>query len=366
MKSLYLYLVFVLAGLMACQGGEDTNLPSIGQTEVPVRLVVGDKPITRAAPPDGESNLGGTDIIGTSEVDKVRVVAFRRLKSTQDVFKYDASNDMILDCALESGQRVARGLIKKEAKYEYQVVAFGYNAAKDFDNFSLNIVLYESTTFDDLKVIIPKRTESITSLDKTILGGLKSENVSRVETPELFYGYCHAGDEQKIISGTNDVGLTGVLYRTVGKVNIEITGIHDGSNKFHKMYLFADTVNSVSNASDYDNFKITSTPIKDTPWKLLHTYDLGEKAFSQSSPATVKFTEYLLATTTRLKIRVHIYDAGLIGGTHKIADYILKFTAVDDQVNATGIISPVSNNETLYIRRNKQYNIKGTYQDLIK
>lgn len=331
------------------------------------RSVVGDKPITRAAPPDGESNLGGTDIIGTSEVDKVRVIAFRRLKSTQEAFIYDVTNDMVLDCVIESGQRVARGLIKKEAKYEYQVVAFGYNSKLDPTNFSLGIQLGSSTTLADLKVIILKRTESIYAVqNKGLLNSFKSEDVSRVETPELFYGYCHAGDEQKIISGANDVGLAGVLYRTVGKVNIEITGIHDGGNKFYKMYLFADTVNSVSNASDYDNFKIPNTPIKDTSWKLLHTYDLGEKAFSQSSPATVKFTEYLLATTTRLKIRVHIYDAGLIGGTHKIADYILKFTTVDDEVNATGIISPVSNNETLYIRRNKQYNIKGTYQDLIK
>lgn len=367
MKSLYLCLVFVLAGFMACQSADDSNLLPDETHEVPVSVVVGDGLKTRAAPPDGGSNIGGADIEGTSQVDKVRIIAFKRLKGTTDSFKYDSANDMVLDCVVEKNQRVARGSLKKDSKYDYQVIAFGYNSIVDIANFSFNIELDSSTTLEDFNVIILKRQETINAVqNKGLLNSFKTEIVSRVETPELFYGYCHSGDGQQIINGTNDVSLTGILYRAVGKVNIQISGIHEGSNKFHKMFLFAETVNSVSNASDYDDFKTPNTPVGDTAWKLLHTYDLEEKAFTPANSATVEFSEYLLATTTRLKIRVHIYDAALIGGTHKITDYILKFTPVDDDVNATGIISPVSNEEALYIRRNKQYNIKGTYQDLIK
>lgn len=112
--------------------------------------------VSRAAPPgSGGSNAPDIDVTGepeTQNVNKVRVVAFRRLDSdnessgssavglANEPFIYDATNDMELDLAVEyienatdkfsepHKHKVAHGTLKKVHGYEYRVVAIAYDS----------------------------------------------------------------------------------------------------------------------------------------------------------------------------------------------------------------------------------------------
>lgn len=379
MKLRYIYILLAFSLLFACQRSDNLS-PEKAEHYIPLAITVGEKLTSRAAPPDSGSTEGGTEIEGHSEVDQVRVIGFKRKKQSSESFKYDTSNDLVLDCKVENGIRTARGLLKKEAQYDYQVIAIGYTENKTYNEnwdsfskkvesqrFSFSSPISSETTLDEFQLLISTQQEDIYKEQKISIGSPSNEKVGSLRTPELFYGYCHSGDEQKIITGTNDISLEGVLYRTMGRVNITITNIYNSDHKFHWMALFGDSVTVTSQMTSYDDFKKPSTPNIPKGWRLLQTYKLKGSNYTNQNPGQVKFSINLLPTNTKLKIRVFTTDPGiLLTKTDEVKDYPLRFTELDNEGTATGIISPVASGEILYVKRNKEYNIKGTYQDLIK
>lgn len=341
MKTIHIIsrLVVMIAIFSLCSCGKDKNEPCIEPrfTEIDLSVFVADIVHTKAAPPDGDGD-GGTDIIGVSEVDRVRVVTFRRPKNSTGAFTYDQSNDIKLLCQDEQGVRKARGKIKSEVGYEYQTLVFGYAVERGEESgFNFGTLTDGVTTMADFKL-------NINSVSETIEGGV----FTRVASSELFYGYCHTGDNQRIFSNNdNKISLEGMLFRCVGQLSLSITNIpmNEGVDQ---MVLFAETVHSQSNTSDYSDFKITQTPIAVGEWKVMSNYKfIGENV------TAVHFKVFMLAVDTRVKIRV------IKNGT--FTDYILKYESVGDDSNATGIITPAAHEDMLYIRRNKQYNISGEY-----
>lgn len=312
-----------------------------GFTEAPVSVFVSDIATSRAAPPDGGGDAGA-DIAGVSYVDKVRILTFRRTKSTAAAFTYDASNDLELICKEEHGVRTAHGKVTLEDGYEYQTLAFGYaehrgeEYVEENSMFSFGTLADGITTMDDFKLNIRHYPEAA-----------GSETFERVGTPELFYGYCHTGNDQRIFTDSNGIQLTGVLFRCMGLASVTISGIPT-DQAIEGLLLLAETVHAESYASDYSDFKITQSPITPGTWKLMARYD-----FNGDTYTTVALAAFMLAVETRMKIRV------LQKGTYK--DYLLKYESVGDDSDATGIITPAADGEILYIRRNKQYRVSGDY-----
>lgn len=332
-------MLIAIFSFFSCQKNEDSIDPVL--TDVDLSVFVADIAQTRAAPPDGGGD-GAADIIGVSDVDRVRVVTFRRAKNSGQEFTYDHSNDIRLLCNDEQGVRTARGKMKAEVGYEYQTLVFGYAVARGEESmFHFGTLVDGVTTMTDFKLNISYASATV-----------GNETALRVASPELFYGYCHMGDDQRVFSSNgNKLSLEGVLFRCVGRITISITDI-PASENIEQMTLFAETVNSQSNTSDYSDFKITQTPITSETWKLMSSY-----VFTEEHATTVRFEVFMLAVETRMQIRVRQNGSFM--------DYILRYKSVGDDSNATGIITPAADNETLYIRRNKQYNVSGEYGILI-
>lgn len=328
--------------LLSCSKNDAVTEP--GTTEIPVSVFVSGIAASKAAPPDGGAD-GGADIDGVSYVDEVRIVTFRRAKSSADAFTYDQSNDRVLTCRDERGVRAAHGKVKSEAGYEYRTLAFGYTVyregeyAGEDEMFDFGTLTDGVTTLDDFKLNISHNPESA-----------DGETFERVETPELFYGYCHTGDGQRIFTGGSDIRLTGVLFRCMGLASVTITGI-PADQGIEGLWLFAETVHSQSAASDYSDFEITQIPVAPGTWKLMDKF-----VFQAGQYTAVELKAFVLAVDTRMKIRVKA------GAAH--TDYLLKYESVGDDSDATGVITPAADGEMLYIRRNKQYRVSGDYSIL--
>ena len=100
---------------------------------------------TRVAPPGSEGGLDNTIIPDLCQVDRIRLLTFRRVEGSDDSFVYDAknstsgSNDIKADkgeFTAEDGTLIKEGrvseahTITKEKGYEYRVIAIGYNTQR--------------------------------------------------------------------------------------------------------------------------------------------------------------------------------------------------------------------------------------------
>lgn len=248
---------------------------------------------TRLVPPGEEGELiGASD--ATCNVDKIRLLVFRRAEGSDGSFVYDETNSTdadgnkkILevsedkeitgeDGATIAHGRTAEGSILKKKGFEYRVIALGYNSQRDLDSeypdaeefpifpdtdnkvdestlFRIvtevkldpdnpsNPIAEENlvdgeTRFEDLYMqVVPMSLEE--KAGAIAQDGGSTQNTKRFLTgwyqlvPEIFYGTCKSVGGSDVITFDDENMLTGYLYRGVAKLTVEITNIDALINK---------------------------------------------------------------------------------------------------------------------------------------
>lgn len=246
---------------------------------------------TRVAPPGSEGGLDNTIIPCSCQVDRIRLLTFRRVEGSDDSFVYDAknstsgSNDIKADkgeFTAEDGTLIKEGrvseahTITKEKGYEYRVIAIGYNTQRkamnhesthgNNENSFPKSTINESSLFKivdkvelqaNAKNLIPARNElkdgiskfedvslqlvplsfeneaGYITTDQTIKpAGWNSTKKNLTGwyqiTPEIFYGSCRSkGSDSEIIKFSDENEITGYLYRGVAKLTATVKNISD-------------------------------------------------------------------------------------------------------------------------------------------
>ncbi len=296
---------FAALGILMSCSGEDMpgnitggNPGDIMTQEIKFYISGGNQPgdiRTRVAPPGSEGGLVDT-IDYSCQVDKIRLLTFRRVEGSDDSFVYDADNstsgrddrDDITandewftaeDGTLIKG-RVSKAHITKEKGYEYRVIAIGYNTQRKAMNHESThgnngnsfpkSTINESSLFKivdkvelqaDAKYPIPARNELKNGISrfedvslqlvplsfKNEAGYITTENSPTPLwngtkknltgwyqiTPEIFYGSCRSkGSDSEIIKFSDENEITGYLYRGVAKLTATVTNISDLPSPF--------------------------------------------------------------------------------------------------------------------------------------
>ena len=340
-------------------------------------------------------------------VDKVRIVVFRRKDTsdgtgTSEPFVYDAKNDQVIniigwknvgshDTYTDDGltaahrHRYGTGTLTKVFGYEYRVIALAYNSLRtvpyaangSYNNvlttgeqnwFDLNI--HDGLTLDEFKATIKTQTTADNSTDwREYLTGNSggagalehAGNLTKkvMACPQLFWGYCHIGDKDPIIrfqttngSGdlVNDAPLTGLLYRGMAKVVLNITlqerdaGI--GTHNVDWLTLMADHLYTEMGLADYDDFLTPSTPVVEDGKYTSVAY------INSGSAAARTLTAWVLPTRTRLAIRGK-YELSL--GAHRVENGQLCANNLSYSDMGTGIIAVDVVDNVFTFRRNHVY-----------
>lgn len=244
---------------------------------------------TRVAPPGSEGGLDNTIIPCSCQVDRIRLLTFRRVEGSDDSFVYDAknstsgSNDIKADkgeFTAEDGTLIKEGrvseahTITKEKGYEYRVIAIGYNTqrkAMNHDSTHGNGNSFEKSTINEsslFKIVdkvelqadandpIPARNELKNGISRfedvslqlvplsfeneagyittdhipTVFGKSTKKNLTGWYqiTPEIFYGSCRSkGSDSEIIKFSDENEITGYLYRGVARLTAKVTNISE-------------------------------------------------------------------------------------------------------------------------------------------
>lgn len=245
---------------------------------------------TRVAPPGSEGGLDNT-IDYSCQVDRIRLLTFRRVEGSDDSFVYDAnnstsgSNDIKADdgkFTAEDGTPNIEGrvseahTITKEKGYEYRVIAIGYNTQREAMNHESthgnNGNSFPKSTINESSLFkIVDKVELLADADDHIPAENELKNgISRFEdvslqlvplsfeneagyittdqtikpagwnstkknltgwyqiTPEIFYGSCRSkGSDSEIIKFSDENEITGYLYRGVAKLTATVKNISE-------------------------------------------------------------------------------------------------------------------------------------------
>jgi len=360
----------------------------------------------------GNQGGGGTETISSGwvnvesdieGVDKVRIVAFRRKDTsdgtgTSEPFLYDSKNDQVVnivgwknvdshDGELPSAHRhrYANGTLTKIYGYEYRVIAIAYNSLRTVPyavNASYNNVLttgeqnwfdlnvHDGLTLDEFKATIRTQTTADNSTDwREYLTGNDGSTGTEEHTdnltkkvmagPQFFWGYCHIGDREQVIryqttNGSGDIifdaPLTGLLYRGVAKVVLNITlqersaGI--GTHNVDWLTLMADHLYTETGLSDYDDFLTPLTPVTEDGKYTSIDFISSNNAGSRTLVA------WILPTRTHLAIRGR-YLLSL--GAHRVENGQLCASNISYGDMGTGIIAEDVIDNLFTFRRNHVY-----------
>lgn len=241
---------------------------------------------TRVAPPGSEGGLDNTIIPDLCQVDRIRLLTFRRVEGSDDSFVYDAENSTngsdkddieakVDTFTAEDGTfiekgRVSKAHITKEKGYEYRVIAIGYNTQRKamnhesthgptHENSFQKSTINESSLFkivDKVEFPIPARNELKDGISRfedvslqlvplsfeneagyittdhlpTVFGKGTKKNLTGWYqiTPEIFYGSCRSkGSDSEIIKFSDENKITGYLYRGVAKLTATVKNISE-------------------------------------------------------------------------------------------------------------------------------------------
>lgn len=242
---------------------------------------------TRVAPPGSEGGLVDT-IDYLCQVDRIRLLTFRRVEGSDGSFVYDAENstsDSDNDIKADKGWFTAEDgtpniegrvseahTITKEKGYEYRVIAIGYNTQRKAMNYeSTHEKNFQKSTINEsslFKIVdkvelqanadnpIPEGNElkdGISKFEDVSLqlvplsfekeaGYITTDHISRPIgwkdtdknltgwyqiTPEIFYGSCRSkGSDSEIIKFSDENEITGYLYRGVARLTAKVTNIN--------------------------------------------------------------------------------------------------------------------------------------------
>lgn len=407
------------ADLLPSAPEEEEPLPA-GVVEVPVTLTLGadwelDSPQTKDVPPGMETTIDVDGHAETDEINTVRVITFRRrslddiivTEETDTSFIYDPSNDLTLACNWDSSSltdhahqhKVARGTLKKTYGYEYRVVALAYSTSRTFADtegvcpasgeqnvFDFN--LSDGLKFQDFKATV--KTKDV--WEEFLTGGgivsHKAANLTQkiVFVPQFFYGYCHTGGGNPVIpyaedgeqldgngdpEQVTDKRLTGLLYRGVAKVEVEMTAdvrsILSVSRWPEWVALLATNMQTEVGLTDYDDFLSPASPVVEEEKYTMIDREVSLCANNENQSFIM--TAYVLPTKARLAIRCRYgngNDLVFLPEGSRMYNGKIRVKPVSDgessAENATGIISTdVAGDDLFYFRRNHKYVFTGGY-----
>lgn len=288
---------FAALGILMSCSGEDMpgnitggNPGDIMTQEIKFYISGGNQPgdiRTRVAPPGSEGGLVDT-IPDSCQVDRIRLLTFRRVEGSDDSFVYDAENSTRSSdddikankgwFTAEDGTPNIEGrvseahTITKEKGYEYRVIAIGYNTQrKAMNHESTHEHNFQKSTINESSLFkIVDKVELQAGAGNPIPAGNElKDGISRFEdvslqlvplsfekeagyittehrptplwnytkknltgwyqiTPEIFYGSCRSkGSDSEIIKFSDENEITGYLYRGVAKLTATVTNISD-------------------------------------------------------------------------------------------------------------------------------------------
>lgn len=377
---------------------------------------------TRAAPPgtggnnDTDKKVNGDEDM--EDVDKVRVIAFKRREGTDDHFIYDVRNDQILDIEKRDepasdgkpeGHKhlTAHGKLQKTYGFEYRVIAVAYASLKtnlyeeinkasnctfsmpngEHNWFMINTdtePTYEEVTAMLCCEHLDSRNVLQTSWRDFIkyngvdfgINGVGDSNIydgnadplSRdvVQVPQLFYGILHSQNGSEIIgySETDEEGdltkelpVRGVLYRGVAKLEIRLKLTNPSSGSILYPIDYYQWIALVADNVTTD-VNLSSYDGFLSPQKL--NVNDGYTAVNyikleKNDIGKVKtLTTWFLPTRTKLALRIKSDR----NHSQSIKNFqILTTDAIYSEGNGTGIMSPDVVDGVFYLRRNHKYTI---------
>lgn len=387
---------------------DEETLPA-GTVAVPLTVTLGtdwdtDAPKTREAPPDQRPGLvNESGLEETKDVDRVRVIAFRRrtlddiimTEDTDTSFVYDPSNDQTLTCTWQDGtpdgqtptahtRKEAKGTLKKVYGYEYRVVAVGYSSRRAFaDTEGIVPASAEENVFDfDLSDGLKFQDFKVTVKDYGVWDEFLKGNPSSVIAyesvgclswktvfvPQFFYGYCHTGNGNPIIpfaeegdgedEQETDKPLTGILYRGVAKLELYFTAqIYHNVIDYNPLWcaLLGTNVQTEVGLTDYVDFLRPFTPVQPAE-DADGEYTMLTRATGLSGGKEFMLTAYVLPAKMRLGIRMR--GEGTWGLRYHNGKIEVSNGGSSGE-NATGIISTNVQGEEFYFRRNHKYVFTG-------
>lgn len=360
----YLLLAATSLCLWSCSN-DDGEAPQLKgtETQVPITITFGgawdtDNATSRVAPPEQGDGLVG-DIDEIEDINRVRIITFRRKDASvagtaNGQFVYDPTNDVVTTCQQEDKdeRKEAHAQLVKAYGYEYRVVAIAYPSEQE-GWFDLNTNL-DGLTFDEFEMTIKGQETSAA-------GAFDSNEINVMFTPHFFYGYCHLknSDEPIIKFGETEeektAPLTGILYRAVAKVEVQLRVEKYGFLKYDIKHaaLLMDNVYANTGMSSYDDFLSPKNPYNGKNYTVV---DYKENVPSENE--TMTMTVYVLPTKTKLGLAVY-YTVGI--AYTKYGWFSAKDLSYAD--GATGVISPDVHEDEFYFRRNHKYVITGDTND---
>lgn len=367
MKKQLAYLLLAATSLLclwSCSN-DDGEAPQLKgtETQVPITITFGgawdtDNATSRVAPPEQGDGLVDSSIVEIEDINRVRIITFRRKDASvagtaNGQFVYDPTNDVVTTCEQKDKdeRKEAHAQLVKAYGYEYRVVAIAYPSAQE-GWFDLNTNL-DGLTFDKFEMTIKGQ-------ERSAAGVFDSNKINVMFTPHFFYGYCHLenSDDPVIKFGETEeekaAPLTGILYRAVAKVEVQLKVEKYGLLKYDIKHaaLLMDSVYANTGMSSYDDFLSPKNPYKDKDKKYT-VVDYEENVPDEGK--TMTMTVYVLPTKTKLGLAVY-YTVGTKYGWFSAKD--LSYAD-----GATGVISPDVHGDVFYFRRNHKYVISGTTND---
>ena len=258
-----------------------------------IEFLVGGNPVqdilTRDVPPGVDGGLIGADT-AKCNVDRIRLLVFKRAEGSEGSFLYDVANSTgddgqpkVLEATAaeitgEDGVKVKNGrqascVITKEKGYEYKAIAVGYNSKRKLvyphsDKFPISLydgqsgdVVDESRLFKIVKrvALAADASNPISEADATLdedtpfedvclqvvpfsladkAGAIaeqaeNSENSKILLTgwcqfvPEIYYGTCRSVGGTDIIKFSDENTITGYLYRGVARLTVDVKNISE-------------------------------------------------------------------------------------------------------------------------------------------
>ena len=292
-----------LAVLAACTSDDVENTGGEGgatgdNVSQKIEFLIGGNPVqdilTRDVPPGVDGGLIGADT-AKCNVDRIRLLVFKRTEGSEGSFLYDVANSTDDDgqpkvlkateaeITGEDGVKVKNGrqascVITKEKGYEYKAIAVGYNSKRKLvyphsDKFPVSLyegqsgnVVDESRLFKIVKrvALAADASNPISEADATLdedtpfedvclqvvpfsladkAGAIaekagNSENSKILLTgwcqfvPEIYYGTCRSIGGTDIIKFSDENTITGYLYRGVARLTVDVKNISEITSQY--------------------------------------------------------------------------------------------------------------------------------------
>lgn len=342
----HLIILFFSVLLYSCSKEEILSVPQEGKiVEIPVCIEISSQKTDLLQTRAEDNGM----VAGTCAVNEILLLIYNGTTDITDITQLTYSTQKTLVCKQEGSKWVARGTVNVQANQNYAIFALAYNSENEKASFGISPTSLEEgiTTYGDTKI--------------TIVPITATGSPDSYTTPELFAGNVMPKGVTKNIftsSTSEEVALTGTLYRAVGKASITLTGIPANIKKLSFL---------TEKVSDWNYL------FRQSFYNLDPDYPMGipaedEQKNSISEVAKVEHTEDVIWGTTLTSYFIPLTKSRFyIEATDNTGNKIRYLVKCADKMYDTiwiAIIGYGVTNYYFYIKPNYQLNISGTYEQL--